>query len=63
MLYTPVTSEGGSSSDAATYAAYIDFEADDSIRLGMTATVRSIDEAEDETEVEGEVEEAEEAAR
>lgn len=69
VLYTPVTSEGNNSSDAATYAAYIDFAADDSIRLGMTATVRSVngDEDEDEAEVEDddedEVEEEAEASR
>lgn len=38
ILYTPLESGGGE--DTAIYPAYIDFDADDSIRLGMTATVR-----------------------
>lgn len=42
LLYAAVESGGaeGESSDSAAYAAYIDFDADENIRLGMTATVR-----------------------
>ena len=61
VLYTTVDSGGkeGESSDAA-FAAYIDFEADAPIRLGMTATVRTgsdEEEAEEEPEEEPENEE------
>ena len=38
VLYTPNDAEGGD--DTAVYPAYIDFDADESIRLGMTATLR-----------------------
>lgn len=50
VLYSAVESNGaeGESSDSAAYAAYIDFDADESIRLGMTATVRPV--AAEETE-------------
>lgn len=43
VLYTAAESGGqGDGGDSAAYAAYIDFEADDGIRLGMTATVRPV---------------------
>ena len=44
VLYSAVASTGaeGESSDSAAYAAYIDFDADENIRLGMTATVRTV---------------------
>lgn len=50
LLYSAVASEAteGESSDAAAYAAYIDFDADESIRLGMTATVRPVSTVEEE---------------
>lgn len=59
LLYSAVESTGaeGESSDSAAYAAYIDFDADENIRLGMTATVRPVGDA---PEAEEEVEEAEE---
>ena len=57
VLYTAASqqqSQSGEGSDSATYSAYIDFDADDTIRLGMTATVRpvSAQSAEDEEEAE-----------
>lgn len=54
LLYSAVASEAteGESSDAAAYAAYIDFDADESIRLGMTATVRPVSTVEEEPDAE-----------
>lgn len=54
VLYSAVSSGGaeGESSDSAAYAAYIDFDADENIRLGMTATVRPAGGATDEDEEE-----------
>ena len=46
VLYSAVESGEGmaeGSSDSAAYAAYIDFDADENIRLGMTAVVRPAD--------------------
>lgn len=43
VLYVAAQSaQQGDSGDSAAYAAYIDFDADEDIRLGMTATVRSV---------------------
>lgn len=45
VLYTAVETSGGegaSESGSASYAAYIDFEADESTRLGMTAVLRPL---------------------
>ena len=59
ILYAPLSSGNGEeSSDTATYAAYIDFDADDTVRLGMTATVRAAGAGEeDEPDEEDEVDE------
>lgn len=46
----------GESSDSAAYAAYIDFDADENIRLGMTATVRPVSIEAEEEDVEEDVE-------
>lgn len=40
----------GESGDSAAYAAYIDFDADENIRLGMTATVRPVSAAAEDVE-------------
>lgn len=61
LLYSAVESGGveGESSDSASYAAYIDFDADENIRLGMTATVRPVGgaaEADDAEDIEVEIE-------
>ena len=49
VLYTAVEaasgdgmSESGSASDSASYIAYIDFDADEDTRIGMTAVVRPV---------------------
>lgn len=43
VLYAAVDGAAeGEGGDSAAYAAYIDFEADENIRLGMTATVRPV---------------------
>ena len=46
VLYTAAEQQqsqnGGESSDSAVYSAFIDFDADETIRLGMTATVRPV---------------------
>lgn len=41
VLYS-AESSGASEGDTANYAVYIDFDADEDIRIGMTATVRPI---------------------
>lgn len=61
VLFKAVEASGaeGESSDAVAYAAYIDFDADENIRLGMTATVRPLsggDAAAEDGEVEPEEE-------
>ena len=61
VLFKAVEASGaeGESSDAVAYAAYIDFDADENIRLGMPATVRPLsggDAAAEDGEVEPEEE-------
>ena len=60
VLYAAVESAGGmegEASDTAAYAAYIDFEADENIRLGMTATVRPVSQAAEDADLDEDFEE------